>query len=70
MGEQAAYVEGQPTDEGRARPDASTEYLVEERFVLCHVWRTGDRLTWDNRCLLQRTCLRGAVPASAFPVIL
>ena len=76
MGEHAAYLEGLPMEEGRARLDALTAHSVQERFVYRHKWRMGDLLMWDNRCLLHRananfdaaryprvlhrTCLRGA----------
>ncbi len=79
MGEHAAYLEGRPMDEGRARLDALTAHAVDERFVYRHAWRMGDLLMWDNRCLLHRanpnfdaaqyprvlhrTCLRGQTPA-------
>jgi taurine dioxygenase len=76
MGEHAAFLEGRPMAEGRARLDALTAHAVEERFVYRHKWRVGDLLMWDNRCLLHRananfdaarhprvlhrTCLRGS----------
>jgi taurine dioxygenase len=79
MGEHAAYFEGHPMAEGRARLDLLTAHAVEERFVYRHKWREGDMLMWDNRCLLHRanpnfdaarfprvlhrTCLRGTAPA-------
>ncbi len=79
MGEHAAYIEGRPEEEGRLRLEALTAHAVDERFVYRHKWRLGDLIMWDNRCLLhranpnfdaarfprvlQRTCLRGMVPA-------
>ena len=65
--------------EGRLLLEALTAHAVEERFVYRHLWRSGDMLMWDNRCLLHRanpnfdaaryprvlhrTCLRGSAPA-------
>jgi alpha-ketoglutarate-dependent taurine dioxygenase len=79
MGERAVFLEGFQADDGRARLEQLTAHAVQERFVYRHMWRPGDLLMWDNRCLLhranpnfdaarfprvlQRTCLRGAAPA-------
>jgi alpha-ketoglutarate-dependent 2,4-dichlorophenoxyacetate dioxygenase len=79
MGQHAAYFEGWPMEDSRARIDRLTAHAVQDRFVYRHKWRSGDILMWDNRCLLHRadpnfdaahfprvlhrTCLRGGAPA-------
>ena len=68
MGEHAAYLEGLPMEEGRARLDALTTHAVQERFVYRHKWRLGDLLMWDNRCLLHRA--NANFDAARFPRVL
>ncbi len=40
--------------EGRSLLEKVTAHLEDEAFIYRHVWRTGDLLIWDNRCVLHR----------------
>ena len=75
IGMHASHLEGLKFEEGRARILALEAYATQDKFIYRHVWRPGDVLLWDNRCLLHhadnnfdanrhervlhRTCLRG-----------
>ena len=45
---------GVSPEEGVQIMAALTAHLESERFVYRHVWRTGDLLLWDNRCVVHR----------------
>ncbi len=78
MGEHASHFDGLPMEQGRAALQELEAFATQERFQYRHVWRPGDMLMWDNRCLLHRadanfdaaqyarvlhrTCLRGTRP--------
>lgn len=78
MGQHASHLDDRPVTEGRTRLAALQDFATQERFMYRHVWRPGDVLMWDNRCLLHRadanfdaarharvlhrTCLRGTAP--------
>lgn len=49
-----AYVEGLPVEESEELLDAIWAVVREPRFAWEHVWRVGDLLMWDNRCLMHR----------------
>ena len=75
IGMHASHLEGVEFEEGRARILALEAHATQDEFIYRHVWRLGDVLLWDNRCLLHRaddnfdanryprvlhrTCLRG-----------
>ena len=48
------YIVGLPIEESEELLDLLWEHATQERFMWGHVWRTGDTLIWDNRCLLHR----------------
>ncbi len=54
-----SYVLGLDVAESDALLDAVWEAATEERFAVCHEWRPGDVLMWDNISVLHR---RGAFP--------
>jgi taurine dioxygenase len=47
-------IEGMPEEEGRALVQELNDFATQPRFVYSHVWRAGDLVFWDNRCLLHR----------------
>jgi taurine dioxygenase len=49
-----AGVEGMPEPEGTELMAALLAHATEPRFVYRHVWRPGDTLMWDNRCVMHR----------------
>lgn len=48
------YIMGLPLEESEELLDFLWAHATQERFMWGHVWRTGDTLIWDNRCLLHR----------------
>ena len=54
IGAHASHVVGWPIDEGRAFLQELLTFAAEPRFVYSHVWRDGDLVIWDNRCMLHR----------------
>jgi taurine dioxygenase len=63
-GRQALYVSPRFTIGIADMPDAEAQPLLdrlfaimlEERFRYRHVWRDGDLVIWDNRCLNHQAC--------------
>jgi taurine dioxygenase len=47
-------VEGLDQADGDALLDALYEHCDQARFRYSHLWRSGDVLMWDNRCLWHR----------------
>ncbi len=43
-----------PGQDGEQLIKRVSAHLEQEQFVYKHVWRTGDLLIWDNRCVLHR----------------
>ena len=41
-------------DEGARLMQKLTEHLESGRFIYKHVWKKGDVMIWDNRCVLHR----------------
>ena len=54
LGTHTSHVEGMPYDDGRALLDSLLRQATVEAHVYRHVWKPGDLVMWDNRCLLHR----------------
>lgn len=54
IGMYASHVEGLPIAEGRMILARLQEQSTQPPFVYTHVWKPGDVLIWDNRCLMHR----------------
>lgn len=54
IGMYASHIEGLPVEEGRWRLARLQEQSTQPPFVYSHVWRKGDVMIWDNRCLMHR----------------
>lgn len=54
IGMYASHIEGLPVEEGRWRLARLQEQSTQPPFVYSHVWRRGDVMIWDNRCLMHR----------------
>jgi taurine dioxygenase len=48
------YVVGWPQDESEALLDYLWDHATQARFTYTHVWRDGDMILWDNRCVMHR----------------
>jgi taurine dioxygenase len=49
-----AYVVGLEVPESEALLDALWAHATEPRFAMCHEWRVGDLLMWNNLSVLHR----------------
>jgi taurine dioxygenase len=49
-----AYVLGLPVPESEALLDALWAHATQPRFAMCHEWRVGDLLMWNNLSVLHR----------------
>jgi taurine dioxygenase len=49
-----AYVLGLAVPESEALLDALWAHATQPRFAMCHVWRIGDVLMWNNLSVLHR----------------
>ena len=49
-----AYIHGLPVEESEALLDAVWAHATQERFAWYQKWRAGDRVMWDNRCVMHR----------------
>jgi len=49
-----AYVLGLSVPESEALLDALWAHATRPRFAMCHVWRVGDVLMWNNLSVLHR----------------
>lgn len=54
LGTHVTRVIGMPEPDSRNLIDELMDFGTQERFVYRHVWRAGDLLIWDNRCVLHR----------------
>jgi len=54
LGNHATGIAGMAQDEGTALLDALLAHATEPRFTYAHLWRAGDLVVWDNRCMLHR----------------
>lgn len=57
-----SYVLGLDLDESDALLDAVWTAATREQFVMCHEWRVGDVIMWDNLSVMHR---RDAFPSDA-----
>ena len=62
-----AYIEGLDVSDSEALLDALWDIVRRGEFAWEHVWRAGDLLVWDNRCLMHR---RDAFDAGARRIML
>ncbi|TFH41446.1 MAG: TauD/TfdA family dioxygenase [Lysobacterales bacterium] len=49
-----SYVTGLEVDEGEALLDRLWAHATEPRFTMCHRWRVGDMVMWNNFAVLHR----------------
>jgi taurine dioxygenase len=49
-----AYVSGLPVPESEALLDALWAHATEPRFAMCHEWKVGDLMMWNNLSVLHR----------------
>jgi taurine dioxygenase len=49
-----AYVVGLEVAESEALLDALWQHATQPRFAMCHCWRLGDVLMWNNLAVLHR----------------
>jgi taurine dioxygenase len=49
-----AYVLGLEVSESEALLDALWAHATQPRFTLCHRWKVGDVLMWNNLSVLHR----------------
>ena len=49
-----SYVVGMDVPQSEALLDALWEHATQPQFALCHVWRAGDLLMWNNLAVLHR----------------
>jgi taurine dioxygenase len=49
-----AYVSGLPVPESEALLDALWAHATQPRFAMCHEWKVGDLLMWNNLSVLHR----------------
>jgi alpha-ketoglutarate-dependent 2,4-dichlorophenoxyacetate dioxygenase len=54
LGPDASHVIGWPIDEGRGLLAELMDFATQPAFVHEHVWRKGDLIVWDNRCIMRR----------------
>ena len=54
LGDHAETIEGFPYDEGRALVETLNAQAIDESRVYQHIWRPGDLMVWDNRCVQHR----------------
>jgi alpha-ketoglutarate-dependent 2,4-dichlorophenoxyacetate dioxygenase len=50
----AGEIAGWPVPEARAFLRDLGEHATQRQFVYAHVWRAGDLVMWDNRCMMHR----------------
>jgi taurine dioxygenase len=49
-----SYVAGMSVDDSEALLDALWAHATQKRFTMCHQWRVGDVLMWNNLAVLHR----------------
>jgi taurine dioxygenase len=49
-----SYVVGLDVADSEALLDRLWAHATQERFTMCHEWRVGDLLMWNNRSVLHR----------------
>jgi taurine dioxygenase len=51
---QNSYVCGLAVEDSEALLDRVWAHATQERFTMCHEWRAGDVVMWNNRAVLHR----------------
>ncbi len=54
VGRHASHIPGEDLEESRALLAKLTDDAAQPPRTLKHVWRLGDLVIWDNRCVLHR----------------
>ncbi len=54
LGAHTSHIEGRPEEEGHSFLEALCDTGTKQDNVYTHLWRAGDLVMWDNRCLLHR----------------
>jgi taurine dioxygenase len=54
LGMYCSHVDGMDEAEGRELIRGLQAHATSAPFVHAHVWKPGDLVFWDNRCLLHR----------------
>ena len=54
LGVHVSHVDGLPETESAALLAELADHIGQGRFIYTHLWRRGDVVMWDNRCLLHR----------------
>jgi alpha-ketoglutarate-dependent 2,4-dichlorophenoxyacetate dioxygenase len=54
VGSHASHIVQWPVERGRALIRELNAWGTQARYVYRHVWRVGDLVMWDNRCVLHR----------------
>jgi taurine dioxygenase len=49
-----AYIDGLPVEESERLLDALWAHATQPRFAVCHRWKVGDLLMWNNLSVLHR----------------
>ncbi len=50
----AGRIRGMPDPEAKMLLMDLTEFATQPQFVHTHVWKVGDLVMWDNRCMMHR----------------
>ncbi|MBV9017240.1 MAG: TauD/TfdA family dioxygenase [Alphaproteobacteria bacterium] len=61
LGNHSTHILGVPETQGRALLDELLAHATQPQFVYRHRWHVGDLVMWDNRCLLHRLVVDGAM---------
>jgi taurine dioxygenase len=54
IGTHASHVDGMHREAGEVLLAELQDFATQDCFVYRHVWREGDLVMWDNRCLLHK----------------
>ena len=54
IGAHAAFIEGWTEENSRELLDELVEHSTRLEDIYSHVWKNGDAIVWDNRCILHR----------------
>jgi alpha-ketoglutarate-dependent 2,4-dichlorophenoxyacetate dioxygenase len=50
----AGRIRGMPDPEAKMLLMDLNEFATQPQFVYTHVWKVGDLVMWDNRCMMHR----------------
>ena len=54
LGDHAEYIVGMPYDEGRKLIEELNALAIHPDLTYEHLWKVGELLVWDNRCVMHR----------------